>query len=51
MWLQGKPPKDIALLLYNLAHFKRRIVEKELSKCDTFQLGNNSSSLSTYGLC
>jgi hypothetical protein len=30
-WLQGKAPKDIAPLLYNLAHFKRRTVEKELS--------------------
>jgi hypothetical protein len=29
-WLQGKAPSNIAPLLYNLAHFKNRTVEKEL---------------------
>jgi hypothetical protein len=29
-WLHGKASKDIAPLLYNLAHFKNRTVEKEL---------------------
>jgi hypothetical protein len=29
-WLHDKVPRDIAPLLYNLAHFKNRTVEKEL---------------------
>jgi hypothetical protein len=29
-WLQGKAPRDIAPLLYKLAHFKNRKVEKAL---------------------
>jgi hypothetical protein len=29
-WLQGKSSKDISPLLFKLAHFKKRTVEKEL---------------------
>jgi hypothetical protein len=31
-WLQGLASKDIAPNLFNLAHFKKRTVQKELQK-------------------
>jgi hypothetical protein len=36
-WLQGKALKDIVRLLFNLAHFKRRSVEKELKNNNWIQ--------------
>jgi hypothetical protein len=36
-WLQGKALKDIVPLLFNLAHFKRRSVEKELKNNNWIQ--------------
>jgi hypothetical protein len=36
-WLQGKASKDIAPLLYKLAHFKKRTIEKELQNSNWIQ--------------